>query len=55
MNGYRWLTDVSVPSFGFTVSPRLVGLKGAVQFVLFVIFFHFRWVRKWRSRFGCTG
>jgi hypothetical protein len=46
MNVYLWLEDVSVPSFGYVFAPRIMGLKGAVQFGLFVVVFYFAWIRE---------
>ena len=45
-NLYLWLSGVSVPFLGYTVTPRLLGLRGLVQFVLFVVFLYFGWLRK---------
>jgi hypothetical protein len=46
MNGYLWLTGISVPFLGYTITPRLLGLRAAVQFLLFVVFLYFGWRRK---------
>jgi hypothetical protein len=46
VNFYLWLNGVSVPFLGYTVTPRLLGLRGLVQFVLFVVFLYFGWLRK---------
>jgi hypothetical protein len=35
-----------VPFLGFTTTPLLLGLKAAVQFVLFVVFLYFGWLRR---------
>jgi hypothetical protein len=45
-NCYLWLTGVSVPFLGYTITPRLLGLRAAVQFVFFVVFLYFGWLRK---------
>jgi hypothetical protein len=45
-NVYLWLSGVSVPFVGYTVTPRLIGLKAAAQFVLFVVFLYFGWLRE---------
>ena len=45
-NCYLWLTRVSVPFLGYTITPRVLGLRAAVQFVLFVVFLYFGWLRK---------
>jgi hypothetical protein len=36
---------VSVPFLGYTITPRLLGLRAAVQFA-FVAFLYFGWLRK---------
>jgi hypothetical protein len=43
---YLWLTGVSVPFLEFTTTSLLLGLKAAVQFVLFVVFLYFGWLRE---------
>lgn len=45
-NFYLWLSGISVPFLGYTITPRLLGLKAAVQFVLFVVFTYFGWLRE---------
>jgi hypothetical protein len=40
-NFYLWLTGVSVPFLGYTIAPRLLGLRAAVRFVFFVVFLYF--------------
>jgi hypothetical protein len=45
-NWYLWLTGISVPFLGYTISPRLLGVRAVVQFVLFVVFLYFGWLRK---------
>jgi hypothetical protein len=45
-NFYLWLTGISVPFLGYTITPLLLGLRAAVQFVLFVVFLYFGWVRE---------
>jgi hypothetical protein len=44
-NFYLWLGDISVLFLGFTITPRLLGLRAAVQFALFVVFLYFGWLR----------
>jgi hypothetical protein len=46
VNSYLWLAGISLPFLGYTITPRLLGLRGAVQFVLFVAFFYLGWMRK---------
>ena len=43
---YLWLVGISVPFLGYAVTPRLLALKAAVQFVLFVVFLYLGWLRK---------
>jgi hypothetical protein len=45
-NFYLWLTGISVPFLGYTISPQLLGLRAAVQFAFFVVFLYFGWLRK---------
>jgi hypothetical protein len=45
-NFYLWLSGVSVPFFGSTISPRLLGARAVVQFALFVVFLYLGWMRK---------
>jgi len=45
-NFYLWLSGVSVPFLGYTITPRLLGARAVVQFVLFVVFLYFGYVRK---------
>jgi len=42
---YLWLSGVSVPFLGYTISSGLLGLKAVTQFVLFVVFLYFGWLR----------
>jgi hypothetical protein len=45
-NFYLWLSGISVPFLGYTITPPLLGARAAVQFVLFVVFLYFGWLRK---------
>ena len=45
-NFYLWLSGVSVPFLGYTITPWLLGARAVVQFVLFVVFLYFGWLRK---------
>jgi len=45
-NFYLWLSGLSVPFLGYTITPRLLGARAVVQFVLFVVFLYFGWLRK---------
>ncbi len=46
-NGYLFLYDISVPVplFGFTISPRLFGVRAVVSVVLCGVFFYFGYVK----------
>ncbi len=33
-NFYLWLSGISVPSLGYTITPRLLGVRAALQFAL---------------------
>jgi hypothetical protein len=35
-----------VPFLGYIITPRLLGLRAAVQFALFVVFLYFGWLKK---------
>ena len=45
-NCYLWLSGISVPFLGYTITPRLLGARAAAQFVLFVVFFYFGYMKK---------
>ena len=47
-NGYLFLYDISVPFplLGFTISPRLFGVRAVISFVLFGVFFYFGYLRR---------
>ena len=45
-NGYLYLNDISVPFFGYTIAPGLLGLRSIVLFVLFLVFFYFGYLKK---------
>jgi len=42
-NFYLYMADISVPFLGYTLSPQFVGVRAAVNFILFLVFFYF-WV-----------
>jgi hypothetical protein len=46
-NGYLFLYDISLPFplFGFTISPRLFGVRAVVSCVLCGVFFYFGYLR----------
>ena len=44
-NFYLWLTGVSVPFVGYTMSPTLLGVRAVVSFASSVLFFYFGWLR----------
>lgn len=43
---YLWFSGISVPFLGYTTTPLMLGLKAAVQFVLFVVFLYLGWLQK---------
>ena len=43
---YLWLAGISVPFLGYTITPRLLGAKAVVQFVLFAVFLYVGWCRR---------
>jgi len=45
-NLYLYLSAISVPFLGFTITPELLGLRSIVQFVLFVLFFYYGYIKK---------
>ena len=45
-NFYLWLTNVSVPFLGYTITPGLLGVRAVVVFALSVLLFWLGWVRK---------
>jgi hypothetical protein len=47
-NGYLYLYDISVPFPlpGFTITPRLFGVRTVLSFVLFCVFFYFGYRRR---------
>ncbi len=44
-NGYMFRQDISVPFLGFTISPRLFGVRAVVSFVLCGVFFYFGYLK----------
>ena len=47
-NGYLCLYDISVPFplLGFTISPRLFGVRAVISLGLFGVFFYFGYLRR---------
>jgi len=45
-NFYLYLYHIPVPFLGYTISPELLGARAALQFVLFVVFFYFGYLKK---------
>jgi hypothetical protein len=45
-NFYLYLYHIPVPFLGYTISPELHGARAAFQFVLFVVFFYFGYLKK---------
>lgn len=46
VNFYLWLHDISLPFFGYTITPPVLGIRAMVGAVLFVVFFYFGYVKK---------
>jgi hypothetical protein len=53
-NVYLWLTGVSVPFLGYTITPMLLGVRAVFSAVLCVVCFYFGWVRDWLNDEGKT-
>jgi hypothetical protein len=45
-NFYLSVHNVAVPFLGYTIPPRLLGVRSFVQFVLFLVFFYFGYLKK---------
>jgi hypothetical protein len=45
-NLFLWVTGVSVPFIGYTMTPTLFGLRAAVSFLLCLLFFYLGWLRE---------
>jgi hypothetical protein len=45
-NFYLYLYNIPVPFLGYTISPELLGARAALQFVLFLVFFYFGYLKK---------
>jgi hypothetical protein len=45
-NFYLYLYHIPVPFLGYTISPELLGARAVAQFVLFVVFFYFGYLKK---------
>jgi hypothetical protein len=45
-NLYLALNNVSVPVFGYTMTPEVLGWRSVVSFVLFLLFFYYGYVRE---------
>jgi hypothetical protein len=41
-----YLYNIPVPFLGYTISPELLGARAALQFVLFLVFFYFGYLKK---------
>jgi len=47
-NLYLYLTHIAVPFLGYTITPELLGLRSLIQFVLFLVFFYFGYLKKYK-------
>ena len=45
-NFYLYLTNISVPFLGYTITPEFLGLRALIQFILFLVFFYFGFLKK---------
>jgi hypothetical protein len=45
-NFYLYLYRIPIPFLGYTISPELLGVRAALQFVLFLVFFYFGYLKK---------
>jgi hypothetical protein len=45
-NFYLYLHNIAVPFLGYTISPQLLGVRAAVQFIAFLVFFYFGYLRE---------
>ena len=45
INFYLYFENVSVPFMGYTIGPRFLGARAAVNFVACVVFFYFGYVK----------
>ncbi len=46
VNFYLWLHDISLPFFGYTLTPQILLIRAMVGSVLFVVFFYFGYLKK---------
>jgi len=46
VNVYFYWTHLAVPFLGFTISPKVLGLRSIVHFALFLICFYVGFIRK---------
>jgi hypothetical protein len=45
-NGVLFQQDISMSFWGFTISPRLFGVRAVLSFVLFCVFFYFGYLKR---------
>jgi hypothetical protein len=45
-NFYLYLHNIPVSFLGYTIAPGLLGVRAAIQFVVFVVLFYFGYVKK---------
>ncbi len=45
-NWYLAYRQIGIPFFGWEISPGLLGIRGCIQFVLFLLTFYFGFLRK---------
>ncbi|MEW5981728.1 MAG: hypothetical protein AB1806_05085 [Acidobacteriota bacterium] len=44
-NGYLCLQNIAVPFLGYTISPRLLGVRAIVQIVVCAVLFYFGYLK----------
>lgn len=45
-NFYLYVNDISIPVFGYTISPGLLAVRSVVGFLFFSLFFYFGYLKK---------
>lgn len=47
-NFYLYYAHITVSFLGYSIKPELLGIRSAVQFVLFLVFFYYGYLKKKR-------
>ena len=45
-NFYLYIYDISVPFLHYTIPARLLGIRAAIQFIAFLVFVYFGYLKK---------